>query len=254
MSKLFSPLRQQLGVLRSIAMYYWKPFNKKRLMAFYAPFVKENALCFDIGAHLGNRTNAWEALGARVVAVEPQPQCMQFLKKKFGDSKRVTLLQKAVGAQAGTANFYLSELTPTISTMAATDWRQAMADNTSFKVSWDQQLAVTVLTLDQLIETYGLPDFCKIDVEDFEVEVLKGLSIPLPVLSFEYYTPTLFRVFECLDLLDALGKYEYNWSFGESQVFNSETWLSSSEMKKVFDTYNKEDRSGDVYARLKGSL
>ena len=250
MSKLFSPLRQQLGVLRSIAMYYWKPFNKKRLMAFYAPFVKENALCFDIGAHLGNRTNAWEALGARVIAMEPQPQCMGFLKKKFGNSKKVVLLQKAVGAKEGTATFHVSELTPTISTMATSDWRQAMAENTSFKVTWDQQLEVEVVTLDQLITTYGIPSFCKIDVEDFEMEVLKGLSIPLPVLSFEYYTPTLFRVFECLDLLDALGEYEYNWSFGESQVFNSETWLSRLEMREIFENYTIEDRSGDVYARI----
>jgi len=250
MSKFFSPLRQQLGLLRSIAMYYWKPFNKKRLMDFYTPFVQENALCFDIGAHLGNRTNAWEALGAKVVAVEPQPQCMQFLQKKFGHSKNVVLLQQAVGAKKGKATFHVSELTPTISTMATVDWRQAMADNTSFKVSWDQQLEVEVVTLDQLIDTYGMPSFCKIDVEDFEMEVLKGLSTPLPILSFEYYTPTLFRVFECLDLLDDLGKYEYNWSFGESQVFNSESWLSTSEMRAIFDTYTIDNRSGDVYAKL----
>ena len=250
MSKFFSPIRQQLGILRSIVMYYWKPFNKKRLMEFYEPFVKEEALCFDIGAHLGNRTNAWNALGAKVVAVEPQPQCMQFLKRKFGQSKNVVLLQQAVGAKAGRATFHVSELTPTISTMATKDWQQAIADKTSFKVSWDQQLKVKVVTLDQLIATYGTPDFCKIDVEDFEVEVLKGLSAALPVLSFEYFTPTLFRIFECMDLLDALGKYEYNWSFGESQVFNSETWLSTSDMRKIFDSYTIDDRSGDVYARL----
>jgi len=246
-----SNIRKKLGVLRSILMYYWKPFNKKRLMEFYADFVKEGDLCFDIGAHLGNRTNAWEALGAKVVALEPQPQCMAYLKNHFGNSKQVTLLKQAVGATEGQATFYVSELTPTISTMATEDWRQAMTDNTSFKVTWDESLEVSVVTLDQLIEQYGMPDFCKIDVEDFEVEVLKGLSVPLPSLSFEYYTPTLFRVFECMDLLDDLAEYQYNWSFGESQVFNSEQWLSSAEMRQIFEGYTKEDRSGDVYAVLK---
>jgi len=244
-------IRKKLGVLRSIAMYYWKPFNKKRLVNFYEPFVKKGSLCFDIGAHLGNRTNAWQALGAKVVAVEPQPQCMRYLQQKFGKDPNITLLQKAIGATAGKTQFYISELTPTISTMAAEDWREKMAANTSFKVSWDETIEVAVLTLDQLIEQYGMPDFCKIDVEDFEVEVLKGLSSPLLSLSLEYYTPTLFRVFECINLLDALGNYEYNWSFGESQVFNSEQWLSSEEMRAVFNGYTAADRSGDVYAQLK---
>ncbi len=243
-------IRQKLGILRSIAMYYWKPFNKKRLTNFYSPFVKAGDLCFDIGAHLGNRTNAWTALGAKVVAVDPQPQCMHYLKQKFGNDPSVVLLQKAVADKPGEASFFISELTPTISTMAAKDWRDTIADNTSFKVTWDETIPVEVITLDQLITTYGVPDFCKIDVEDFEVQVLQGLSTAIPSLSLEYFTPTLFRVFECMDLLDALGNYEYNWSYGESQILNSKKWLSSKEMRTVFEAYTSEDRSGDIYARL----
>jgi len=244
-------IRKKLGLLRSIAMYYWKPFNKKRLINFYQPFVKKGSLCFDIGAHLGNRTNAWQALGAKVVALEPQPQCMRYLQQKFAKDPNIILLQQAVGAKAGKTQFYISALTPTVSTMAAEDWRDKIDDHTSFKVTWDESIEVVVITLDQLIEQYGLPDFCKIDVEDFEVEVLKGLSQAVPALSLEYFTPTLFRVFECMDLLDALGAYEYNWSFGESQVFNSEQWLSSEDMRAIFKGYTSDDRSGDVYARLK---
>lgn len=246
-----STIRKKLGLLRSIAMYYWKPFNKRRLMRFYRPFVKEGSLCFDIGAHLGNRTNAWHALGATTIALEPQPQCVEYLKKRFYQKEAVTLVEKAVGNQVGTANLYISELTPTISTLADEDWRQAMNDATSFEVTWDETVTVPVTTLNALIEKYGLPDFCKIDVEDFEVQVLQGLNHPIPVLSFEYFNPTLYRVFECMDLIDALGDYEYNWSFGESQQFNSEAWLSSKEMRTIFEAYTTEDRSGDVYARLR---
>ena len=244
-------IRKKLGILRSIAMYYWKPFNKKRLMNFYRPFVKKGSLCFDIGAHLGNRTNAWQALGATVVALEPQPQCMRYLQQKFARNPSITLLPQAVGAKAGKTTFYISALTPTVSTMAAADWRDKIDAHTPYKVSWDEAIEVDVVTLAQLIQEYGMPDFCKIDVEDFEVEVLKGLNQALPCLSFEYFTPTLFRVFECMDILDNLGDYEYNWSFGESQVFNKEQWLSSEEMRAIFKNYTDADRSGDVYARLK---
>ena len=96
-------LKERIGILRSTTIYYWKPFNKRRLMRFYSEFVTKGSLCFDIGAHLGNRTNAWNSLGAKVVAVEPQPQCMAYLQKRFGKKKNITLVQKAVGATTGKA-------------------------------------------------------------------------------------------------------------------------------------------------------
>jgi len=243
-------IKKQLGILRSVAMYYWKPFNKRRLTHFYASFIQKGDLCFDIGAHLGNRTNAWRALGATVIAVEPQPQCLKFLQKKFGKDKGVTILPKAVGEESGTADLFISQLTPTISTLANQSWREKMNDATSFTVNWEETVAVEVVTLDQLIAEYGMPSFCKIDVEDFEIQVLRGLSQPLPSLSLEYFVPTLERIYECIRHLETLGQYEYNWSFGESQILNTEKWLTAKEMMAIFDAYTKEDRSGDIYARL----
>jgi len=82
-----------------------------------------------------------------------------------------TEICKRPKAKAGKTQFYISALTPTVSTMAAEDWRDKIDDHTSFKVTWDESIEVVVITLDQLIEQYGLPDFCKIDVEDFEVDL-----------------------------------------------------------------------------------
>ncbi|MDX1409268.1 MAG: hypothetical protein R3330_14075, partial [Saprospiraceae bacterium] len=73
-----SSFRSRLGLWRSIGMYYWKPRVRGRLRRFYTGFVQEGMLCFDIGAHLGNRTRAFRDLGASVVAVEPQPLCLRY--------------------------------------------------------------------------------------------------------------------------------------------------------------------------------
>ena len=75
-----SYIRSKLGLWRSILIYYWKPFNESRLKQFYGQFITKGDLCFDVGAHLGNRSNAWLKLGAKVVAVEPQPQCIRYLE------------------------------------------------------------------------------------------------------------------------------------------------------------------------------
>jgi FkbM family methyltransferase len=41
--------------------------------ALYRQFVRPGELCFDIGAYIGTKTEILLSLGARVVAVEPQP-------------------------------------------------------------------------------------------------------------------------------------------------------------------------------------
>lgn len=242
--------RKKLGLLRSIAIYYWKPFNEKRLMRFYRQFVAPGSLCFDLGAHLGNRTNAWLKLGARVIAVEPQPLCMTYMQKRFGTNPNLVLEQIAIGTQKGQRPMHVSYLNPTVSTFSDENWRKIIDDDTPYKVNWDETIMVEMLTLDQLIEKYGLPAFCKIDVENYEVEVLKGLSQAIPALSVEYFPATIERAIECLEMLEDLGKYEYNWSFGESQKLNSAEWLTSEKMKKILSAIKKEDSYGDFYARL----
>ncbi len=240
--------RSRMGLLRSKLMYYWKPFNRRRLRKFYQTFIPANSLCFDIGAHLGNRVDAFASLGARVIAVEPQPLCLEYLEKRFGKIPAVTIIPKAVGAVPGKAVLHISQLTPTVSTLANKEWRKALQESSHIQVDWEDQIEVELITLDQLIETYGLPHFCKIDVEDYEAEVLKGLSHAIPVISFEFFTWTPKRTEECIQLLEALGKYEYNWSKGEQQKMASAIWLSASDLRSQFQEIT--DRfSGDVYAR-----
>ena len=244
--------KAQIGLWRSRMIYYWKPFNQRRLKGFYQPFIQSGDLCFDIGAHLGNRSKAWLALGAKVVALEPQPLCISFLKKKFDKQENFTLVKKAVGSKPGILPMYISHNAPTVSSLANEAWRNALNDRSNFTVEWNEKIEVPVLTLDQLIETYGLPKFCKIDVEDFEEEVLKGLSSPIPVISFEFFNWTPKRTLACLNLLDQLGDYDFNWSIGESQRMFLTKWADSEQLFQNIKAHKaKENFSGDIYARLR---
>ncbi|MFK8103427.1 MAG: FkbM family methyltransferase [Saprospiraceae bacterium] len=243
--------KARLGLWRSIIMYYWKPFNQRRLKKFYQVFIQPGDLCFDIGAHLGNRSKAWLALGAKVVALEPQPRCIKYLKDHFQQNPNFTLEEKAVAATPGTLPMYISHNSPTVSSLAGKEWRNAMNALSTYEIQWEEKLAVTVTTLDQLIAQYGVPTFCKIDVEDFEEEVLKGLSVAIPYISFEFFNWTAPRTIACLKCIDQLGKYRYNWSFGESQQLALTEWVDATTVLKDIDAYDrKESFSGDIYARL----
>lgn len=245
-------LAQRLGLLRSVLMYHGIPLRRRRLSRFYARFIQPNDLCFDIGAHVGSRLRAWLPLGARIVAVEPQPACMALLRRWYGHQPRITLVEQAVGAAPGVADLQISARTPTVTTLSL-DWIAAVRQERSFaKVHWDERLSVPVTTLDQLIARHGQPAFCKIDVEGYELEVLRGLSQAIPALSFEYLPAYLPSAHACTTHLAQLGPYRFNWSIGESQRLGSQHWLDAQAMRSRLDDLAAGGRSGDIYACLPG--
>ena len=89
------------------------------------------------------------------------------------------------------------------------------------QVRWDTQVEVPVTTLDALIEVYGVPAFCKIDVEGMETDILRGLSTPIPLIAVEYLPAAMDMAREGVELIEGLGGYEFNYSGGESHVMGS---------------------------------
>ncbi|NNK63583.1 MAG: FkbM family methyltransferase [Gemmatimonadetes bacterium] len=244
-------MRGWLGVARSLAVY-WRPGRQRGLRRLYGEFVGPGDLVFDVGAHVGDRTAAFATLGARVIALEPQPAVLPWLRRRVGRHPGVTILEEAVGRAVGTATLAVSSAHPTVSTLAE-DWRRDLSDrNPSFAgVRWDAAVEVPVTTLDLLIETYGVPRFCKIDVEGHEAEVLAGLSRPVPALSVEFVAGTFEVTRSCVARLAELGSYEYNVILGERRRFVFDRWRTGADLEIWFDGGADGASSGDVYARLR---
>ncbi len=215
---------------------------------FYSSFVKKGDLVFDVGAHTGNRVEAFLAIGAKVIAVEPQESCSKILRKKFGD--KISVVQKGLGEKAGKKRFYVSSAT-TLSTFSD-DWMNAVKQGRFKKQKWSSVGEIEITTLDELIKKSGNPDFVKIDVEGYETEVLSGLSKPVKMLSYEYTVPeTQDKALECLNKVISIdSSVACNYSVGESMEFAMNKWVSPEEMKKIILSDEFVNTGfGDIYIK-----
>lgn len=241
-----------IGLARSLLMYYAVPGRARAWRAFYRQFVQPGDLCFDIGAHVGSRSAALLAIGARVVAVEPQPMFARVLRRFYGANPRFALIQASVGAIQGLTELHISTRTPTVSTLSG-EWATEVGGTPAFSsVQWDQRLQVDMTTLDVLIAAHGLPRFCKLDIEGFEHEALRGLSQAIPLLSFEFLPMTLERSDACIDRLLALGHYTFNFIKGEYPRFGGLQWMPADKLRQRLADLPNDGRAGEVYARLDG--
>ena len=235
---------------RSLDVYYGDPPRDAAMDRLYARFVTPGGLAFDIGSHVGDRIASFRRCGARVVALEPQPDCARVVRTLYAGDPGVTLLESACGPQPGSLTLHINSANPTVTTASPEFVKAADGAGGWEGQTWDRQITVPVTTLDALIATHGAPDFVKIDVEGFEADVLAGLSRPLPALSFEFTTIQRDVAARCLELLARLGPYRFDVALGESQVLSLSRWIDADAMTAHIAALPHSANSGDVYAVL----
>jgi FkbM family methyltransferase len=238
------------AIARSVAIYWGDARRRAALDRWYRRFVRPGRLAFDVGAHVGDRTASFRRLGARVVAIEPQPALARFLRRRFGTDRSVALVVQAVGARPGRVVLHVNDANPTVSTASAAFLRAAEGAPGWEGQRWTRRLAVPATTLAALIERHGAPDFIKIDVEGLEAEVLAGLHRPVAALSFEFTTIQRDIAHAALARLAALGYRSFNASLGESLRFALPAPVSAAAMRAWIAALPAEANSGDIYASL----
>lgn len=220
--------------------------KKKKFTAFYKQFIQPGDLCFDIGANFGNRTETFLGLGANVICVEPIEESLLRLKKKFNKNKNVRILPIAISNKVEEKEIHVSNFLE-VCTMSNRFMEEYKGQK--HNIHWHDTRIINTSTLDALIEEYGTPTFCKIDVEGFEKEVLEGLSQIIPFMSFEYNEKLKDLALECLQILSKFNSLTYRFSPDESMEFTSKEWMEVKEFYTYIQLLPSEILTGDIYVK-----
>ena len=142
-----------------------------------SPFAEASLSYIDIGAR-GGPPNNWLKLARQMnyLCFEPDPVEAEALRLVFSRSPnfRGVVSECALGATSGSATLYLTHSRPCSSLLKPnSDLLNTCVHRDLFRV--EQELSLQTGTLDAELQRLGsIGDFIKIDVQGYELEVLKG--------------------------------------------------------------------------------
>ena len=241
--------------------YLYNPSLRQNLrleVGFYKPFIPKDALCFDIGANVGGKVFVFNKLGARIVAVEPNEDAFNIMSLRYGKLKNVKLLKIGIGEKNEIKTFYKA-VRSTLSTFSVEDYNSTLNDRRFFeKEETTIKQEVEISTLDNLMQKYGNPHYCKIATVGYELEIIKGLSSSIPFLSITCNLPYhIEKTKECVNLIGKLGDYEYNYLYSTvNNGFESKSWQSLNQMTDTLSGMVQIKHSNyiEIFARLKNHV
>jgi FkbM family methyltransferase len=126
-------------------------------------------LIFDIGLHMGEDTAYYLQQGFSVIAVDANPDSMAAAQKKFEpyvNSGQLTLVNCAITDFEGDINFNISN---------ESVWSSLNFEVANRNKSVKEIISVKARPLCSLINEYGEPHYCKIDIEGSDKNALESL-------------------------------------------------------------------------------
>jgi len=174
-------------------------------------------IVLDIGANTGEFIiNAKKTFpSARIIAFEPVESCFIKLKDRFGDKSNITLYNVALGSENKKGAIFVSDFSPSSS---------IVRPEGNYKTE-----EISIKRLDEYLDILKGENkvFIKIDVEGFELEVLKGAESFLQRADWIYLESRILDSIGCnfTDLYNYLTSR--NWLFLGSydNVFNDKGYL-----------------------------
>lgn len=179
---------------------------------------------FDIGANVGKWARVNSSTASKIICVEADPATYAKLSGQCANNPNIVCENYAVcDSSSSEITFYKCTSADTISTLNR-DW---LADPSSrFNKYPFVEIKCKTITIDALIDKYGVPDLIKVDVEGGEYQCIRSLTRKVDSLCFEWASETNAITFNCLEYLQSLGFTKFFLQFEDSYSFRPTTYTS----------------------------
>lgn len=127
------------------------------------------SLIFDVGVCSGNDSAYYLHKGYRVVGIEANPVMIPRIRERFAREiaeGHYCLVPKGIAQSEGDAPFWVCEDVP--------DWSSFDRAIASYNNSRHHQVIVPTCAFESIIARFGIPFFCKIDIEGNDELCLRG--------------------------------------------------------------------------------
>ena len=170
---------------------------------------------FDIGSNVGLWSLANIHQCNKIISIEASPITFNKLVDNCKNDNIILLNYAVCNNNGNDITFYQAE-SDALSTINK-EW--LTTDTSRFYNYHYKEITCKTITIDKLIEQYGLPDFIKIDVEGGEYECILSLTQKVKLLCFEWASEVNDITFKCIDYLLNLGYTEYYIQMEDNYLF-----------------------------------
>lgn len=217
--------------------------NSYKLKKFYSKLLHKNQLCFDIGANVGKKSEIFLKAGAKVIAFEPQKSCIPELVKLKNKYKNFHFKSVALDNKEGFKSLFLSNYSEiaTLSTSFVNLYKNK-------NINWKNQEQVETITINKAIKLYGLPNYCKIDVEGHEYEILSILKFKISLIEFEVIAGFQEKAIELIKILNNKNTL-FNYTLNEQPKFMFKDWVKVDKIIEVIKAFPKDLFHANIFIK-----
>lgn len=191
------PHALKIQIKKALGLPLTRLHSDWEVLHLIGPIASEH-LIIDVGAHAGWFFHCWLdwCPQARIVAFEPTAESFQKATELYGADRRVRLFQLGLGSQTGELAFNIladSQVSNSFLTPRPAAW-----ESIDYQTGPITQRTVPITTLDRFCAEQQIPGayLLKIDVQGYELEVLKGATSILPRIDHVFVEAGIQRLYE----------------------------------------------------------
>lgn len=191
------PRRWKAPLKRALGMQLTRLHPDWSVLAPIGPLETAHVV-LDVGAHHGWFFHCWQdwCPQARVIAFEPYGESFATMKRLYGADPRMKLVQAGVGSAVG--ELALNVLEDSKVSNSFLDPNEQAWQDIDYRHGDVTRVSVPVTTLDEVFRQEGLSGvyLLKIDVQGYEMEVLRGAEDSLDKIDHIFVEAGIQRLYE----------------------------------------------------------